>query len=216
MRFKPPIFLRNLMPGLVWEIPVACGESVPGVEEAVNAREVFLTFDDGPTPDVTVWILEELARWDAKATFFCLGRNAEEHPDLYERILAEGHRVGNHTYGHLKGWSCDAALYAADVDRAAEFIDSTLFRPPYGRISTREARLLGDRYRIVMWNIISRDYNKRLSPRACLDNVIGHVRPGDIVVFHDSKKAFRNMSYALPRTLEHLHANGMKSKAIEI
>ena len=204
MRFKPPKFFRKLIPELVWEIP------------AQEEGDVFLTFDDGPTPGITEWILDELARHGAKATFFCLGRNAEAHPGLIERILAEGHRVGNHTYGHLKGWESDAASYLADIDRTSDFIDTPLFRPPYGRISPRQARVLGLRYRIVMWNIISRDYNRRLSPRTCLDNVIRHVRTGDIVVFHDSVKAFRNMSYALPRVLEYLDAKGMRSKAIEL
>ncbi len=204
MRFKPPKFLRNLIPELVWDIP------------APERGDVFLTFDDGPTPGITEWILDELARHGAKATFFCLGRNVEAYPELYERILDEGHRVGNHTYGHLKGWETDAASYLADAEHASDFIDSPLLRPPYGRISPGQARLLGLRYRIVMWNIISRDYNRRLSPRTCLDNVIRHVREGDIVVFHDSRKAFGNMSYALPRVLDYLDANGMRSKAIEI
>ena len=202
MRFKPPKFLRKLIPELVWDIP--------------EGSDVFLTFDDGPTPEVTEWILDELKRWDARATFFCLGRNAEAHPELMQRIEAEGHRVGNHTYGHLKGWETDVERYVEDVDRASKFIGGHLFRPPYGQIAPVQARALGGRYRIVMWNIISRDYNRRLSPRTCLDNVIRHVKPGDIVVFHDSKKAFRNLRVALPGTLEHLHALGMRSKAIEL
>lgn len=201
------------MPELVWEIPRRESVSDDRVSES---GDVFLTFDDGPIPGVTEWILDELAKWDAKATFFCLGRNAESHPELVRRILTEGHRVGNHTYSHMKGWGTDVERYVEDVDRAAESINGTLFRPPYGHITPVQARALGGRYRILMWNIISRDYNRRISPRTCLDNVIRHVRPGDIVVFHDSKKAFRNMSYALPLTLEHLHAKGMKSKAIEL
>jgi peptidoglycan/xylan/chitin deacetylase (PgdA/CDA1 family) len=202
MRFKPPKFLRRLLPELIWDIPAE--------------GSVHLTFDDGPTPGVTEWILDELARHDAKATFFCLGRNVEQHPELYARILAEGHRVGNHTHNHLKGWSHRATRYASDTLRAAAVIDSPLFRPPYGRISPRQAGLLASRFRIVMWNIISRDYNRRLSPRKCLENVVRHVRPGDIVVFHDSQKAFRNMSYALPRTLAYLRSKGMTSKSIEL
>lgn len=204
MRFKPPKFLRDLLPELIWDIP------------APEAGAVFLTFDDGPTPEVTEWILEELSCWDAKATFFCLGSNVEAHPELYARILAEGHRVGNHTRGHLKGWGTDVERYVDDVDRAAEMIGGKLFRPPYGRIVPVQARALAPRYRIVMWNIISRDYNRGISPRTCLDNVTKHVKPGDIVVFHDSQKAFRNMRYALHGTLEYLHSKGMKSKAIEL
>jgi peptidoglycan/xylan/chitin deacetylase (PgdA/CDA1 family) len=204
MRFKPPKFLRRLMPQLVWEMPAG----------SCSPQDVYLTFDDGPTPVITEWILGELARWDAKATFFCLGRNVEAHPDLCERIVAEGHRVGNHTCNHLTGWGGDVERYVDDVDRAARVIGGTLFRPPYGRITPVQARSLEGRYRIVMWNIISRDYNRALSPRACLDNVTNHVQPGDIVVFHDSAKAWRNMSYALPRTLEYLHSRGLRSNII--
>jgi peptidoglycan/xylan/chitin deacetylase (PgdA/CDA1 family) len=209
MRFEPSIFLRKLMPKLVWNIP-------GGESGTPTGGAVYLTFDDGPTPAITEWILDELAKWDAKATFFCLGRNVEANPDLYRRMLAEGHRVGNHTWDHAKGWSGNSVAYAADVDRAAGVIDSHLFRPPYGRISPGEAKLVAERYRIVMWNIISRDYNRRISPLKCLNNVVRHIRPGDIVVFHDSRKAFSNMSYALPRTLEYLHSKGMTSKAIEL
>jgi peptidoglycan/xylan/chitin deacetylase (PgdA/CDA1 family) len=204
MRFKPSKFLRNLSPALVWDIPPR------------ERGDVFLTFDDGPTPGITEWILDELARHGAKATFFCLGRNVEAHPELYRRILAEGHTVGNHTYSHRKWWKTSASSYVADVEHASEFISGPLFRPPYGRLSPRQARLLGLRYRIVMWNIISRDYAHRLSPEECLRNVTQHLREGDIVVFHDSLKAFRNMSYALPRVLDYLAENGMRSKAIEL
>jgi peptidoglycan/xylan/chitin deacetylase (PgdA/CDA1 family) len=202
MRFKPPKFLLGLMPELVWDIP--------------EERDVFLTFDDGPTPEVTEWILDELARYDAKATFFCLGRNVELYPELYRRIVEEGHRVGNHTYSHLRGWKTKVVDYVYDVERAAGVTGSSLFRPPYGRITPAQSRALAPRYRIVMWNIISRDYNPALAPQTCLDNVIRHVRAGDIVVFHDSKKAFRNMRYALHGTLEYLQSKGMNSKAIDI
>ncbi|MDR2894166.1 MAG: polysaccharide deacetylase family protein [Alistipes sp.] len=202
MRFKPPKFLRKLMPELVWEI--------------AGGSDVFLTFDDGPTPGITEWILDELARWDAKATFFCLGRNAALYPELVERIVAEGHTVGNHSYSHVRGWTVGLEEYVDDVDRASGETGGKLFRPPYGRIRPVQARALGGRYRIVMWNIISRDYSAAVSPRACLAGVVRHVKPGDIVVFHDSRKAFRNMSHALPGTLRYLHSKGMKSKAIEI
>lgn len=193
------------MPSLVWDLPSGADGDV-----------VYLTFDDGPTPQVTEWILDELRRWGARATFFCLGANVEKYPELYARILAEGHSVGNHTHRHKKGLATRPMSYAADALRAAEWIDSPLFRPPYGSLMPRQARILGNRYKIVMWNIISRDYNVRVEPERCLATVVEHVRPGDIVVFHDSQKAFRNMSYALPRVLEYLHRNGLKSKAIEL
>ncbi len=190
------------MPALIWDIP--------------DGKDVFLTFDDGPTPGVTEWILKELARFDAKATFFCLGRNVEMYPDLYRRIIEAGHRVGNHSYSHLKGWPIDAERYVEDVDLANQLLHTDLFRPPYGRIAPKQARLLAGRYNVVMWNVISRDYNRRLRPRTCLNNVIKHVRAGDIVVFHDSEKAFKNLHFALPRTLKYLQDKGMKSKAIEV
>ena len=202
MRFKPPRFIRKLMPSLVWDIP--CEECV------------YLTFDDGPTPEITPWILGELERFGAKATFFCLGKNVERYPELYQSIIDGGHRVGNHSYSHAKGWETTARGYARNVERAARFIPGDLFRPPYGRISPQQARLLGLHYKIVMWNIISRDYSRQVSSEKCLENVTKHVRAGDIVVFHDSKKAFRNLRFALPGTLEYLSRHGIKSKSIEI
>lgn len=202
MRFKPPGFLKRLMPDLIWDIP--------------DGDHVFLTFDDGPTPGVTEWILKELDRFGVKATFFCLGKNVEMYPDLHARIIAAGHRVGNHTYSHLKGWEMKTENYLGDIDLADQFVGSGLFRPPYGRILPRQARLIAKRYKIVMWDILSRDYNRKLRPRTCLNNVIRHVRPGDIVVFHDSEKAFRNLHFALPRTLKYLEEHGMKCKSIEL
>jgi peptidoglycan/xylan/chitin deacetylase (PgdA/CDA1 family) len=202
MRFKPPQFLKRLMPELVWNIP--------------DGEHVFLTFDDGPTPGVTEWILRELARFDMKATFFCLGKNVDLYPDLYQRIIDDGHKVGNHTYSHQKGWEMSTEDYIEDIDLANQMLHSDLFRPPYGRITPTQARELGKRYNIIMWDVLSRDYNRKLRPRTCLNNVIKHVRPGDIVVFHDSEKAFRNLHFALPRTLKYLQDNGLKSKSIEL
>ena len=145
------------MPDLIWEIDDEDG--------------VFLTFDDGPTPGVTEWILSTLDKYDAKATFFVLGKNVEMYPDLYKRILDAGHKVGNHTYSHQKGWGMSLERYTEDVDFANDLIHSELFRPPYARITPAQARFLGQRYKLVMWDIISRDYNRRLSPRTCLKNV---------------------------------------------
>ena len=143
-------------------------------------------------------------RDSAKATFFVLGKNVEMYPDLYRRILAAGHKVGNHTYSHQKGWGMSLERYTEDVDFANDLIHSELFRPPYARITPAQARLLGQRYKLVMWDIISRDYNRKLSPRTCLRNVTKYLAPGAIVVFHDSEKAFRNMRYALPLSLIHI------------
>ena len=202
MRIKPPKILRRLMPDLIWEI---------GDDEGV-----FLTFDDGPTPGVTEWILATLARYDARATFFVLGKNVELYPDLYRRIVDAGHRVGNHTYSHQKGWKMSLERYTEDVDFANDLLHTDLFRPPYALITPAQARLLGQRYKLVMWDVLSRDYSRRISPRACLRNVVPHLEPGAIIVFHDSEKAFRNLRYALPRTLEAIRKKGLVCKTIEL
>lgn len=201
MLFRPPRFLRKLMPALIWDI------------ESVD--EVYLTFDDGPTPGNTEWILDTLAKYDAKATFFCLGKNAEQYPGTFAKILEAGHAVGNHTYSHQKGWGMSLRRYVEDVDFGAQFIPGHLFRPPYGRIKPKQARVLSERYHLIMWNVLSRDYSQYVRPRKCARNVIKHIRPGVIIVFHDSMKSSRNMRYALPRVLEHIREMGLKCSAIE-
>ena len=157
MKLKPPKIIRHLFPSLIWEID--------------DPEGVFLTFDDGPTPGITEWILAMLEKYDAKATFFVLGKNVEAYPDLFRRIVDAGHKVGNHTYSHQKGWGMSLERYIEDVDFANDLIHSELFRPPYARITPAQARALSQRYKLVMWHIISRDYNRRLSPRTCLKNV---------------------------------------------
>lgn len=190
------------MPSLIWHID--------------DPAKVFITFDDGPTPGVTEWILDVLEKHDAKATFFCLGKNVEQYPDLYQKIVDAGHKTGNHTYSHQKGWEMSLERYTEDVYFANQYIKSDLFRPPYGRIRPSQARVLQERYSLIMWSIISRDYSRVVSPRTCLRNVTKHVRAGDIVVFHDSAKSFRNMRYALPRTLDFLRKNGLEPALIEL
>ncbi|MBQ5635200.1 MAG: polysaccharide deacetylase family protein [Alistipes sp.] len=190
------------MPDLIWEIE--------------DEQGVFLTFDDGPTPGVTEWILAMLEKYDAKATFFVLGKNVEMYPDLYQKILDAGHKVGNHTYSHQKGWGMSLERYLEDVDFAGDIVHSELFRPPYARVTPAQMKAVAKRYKIVMWDIVSRDYNRALSPECCLRNVTKYLVPGSIVVFHDSEKAFKNMSYALPRTLEFIREKGLKCKIIEL
>ncbi len=202
MRFRAPRFLRRLMPSLVWNI-----ESPDGV---------YITFDDGPTPGNTEWIIDTLAKYDAKATFFCLGKNAEQHPETFRKIIEAGHAVGNHTYSHQKGWSMSLRRYVEDVDFAAQFIPGYLFRPPYGRIKPSQARVLDQRYNIIMWDVLSHDYSPYISRRQCAKNVIRYVRPGSIIVFHDSPKSSRNMRYALPRVLEHIQKMGLQCLPIEL
>lgn len=201
MKIKPPKIIRRILPDLIWSIDDKDG--------------VYLTFDDGPTPGVTEWILSTLDKYDAKATFFVLGKNAELYPDLYRRIVEAGHRIGNHTYSHQKGWGMSLERYLEDVDFAGDIMETNLFRPPYARVTPAQLRTVAQRYKIIMWSIISRDYNRSLSPRRCLHNVVKHIEPGDIVVFHDSEKAFRNMSYALPRTLAHIREMGLRCKTLD-
>lgn len=203
MYVHPPRFITRLFPSLRW-----------GFDPDEYAGRVFLTFDDGPTPGVTPWIVETLGKFGAKATFFCLGKNVEQYPELYRLIVDEGHVVGNHTYSHMKGWGTSPERYIEDVDLADSFIRSNLVRPPYGRITPSQARRLSERYNIIMWDVLSRDYSRILSPAACLDNVTRHMRSGSVVVFHDSLKAFRNMSYALPRTLEHAASMSLRCEPI--
>ena len=202
MRFRPPKFLRRLMPDLIWEIE--------------DDNGVFLTFDDGPTPGITEWILATLAKYNAKATFFVLGKTVELYPDLYQKILDAGHKVGNHTYSHQKGWGMPLERYLEDVDFAGDIIHSELFRPPYARVTPSQMRAVAKRYKIVMWDIVSRDYNRSLSREGCLRNVTKYLTAGSIVVFHDSEKSFKNMSYALPRTLDRIKELGLKCKIIEL
>ncbi|MCD7970048.1 MAG: polysaccharide deacetylase family protein [Alistipes sp.] len=202
MLFRPPALLRKLMPSLKWELDAD--------------REVFLTFDDGPTPGNTEWILETLDKYDARATFFCLGKNAEQHPETFRKILDAGHAVGNHTYSHQKGWGMSLRRYVEDVDFAAQFIPGHLFRPPYGRIKPRQAKVLSERYDLIMWNVLSRDYSQYVSRRQCVKNVTKHLSSGSIVVFHDSHKSSRNMRYALPRVIEFIYEKGWKCSPIEL
>lgn len=202
MRIKPPKFIRRIMPDLIWEIE--------------DDNGVFLTFDDGPTPGITEWILATLDKYNAKATFFVLGKNVELYPDLYQKIIDAGHKVGNHTYSHQKGWGMPLERYLEDVDFAGDIIHSELFRPPYARVTPSQMRAVAKHYKIVMWDIVSRDYNRSLSREGCLRNVTKYLAAGSIVVFHDSEKSFKNMSYALPRTLERIREMGLKCKIIEL
>ncbi|MHC1703181.1 MAG: polysaccharide deacetylase family protein [Tenuifilaceae bacterium] len=202
INLSPPKFLIRFFPNLIW--------CIPDEKEAV-----FLTFDDGPTKDLTPWVLDQLKKYDAKATFFCLGKNVEMNPEIFERIKAEGHVIGNHTYSHLKGWATNTAQYVQDVDFANGFLKSKLFRPPYGRIKPSQFKILKQRYKIIMWDVLSMDYSKRVSPRRVVNNVNNHLHPGAIIVFHDSKKAERSLRYALPRILESISQKGLKFKGIE-
>ena len=202
MKIKPWGFIKRLYPDMIWEID--------------DPEGVFLTFDDGPTPGITEWILSTLKQYDAKATFFVLGKNAEMYPDLHQRILDEGHKIGNHTYSHQKGWGMPLEKYIEDVDFAEDILHSELFRPPYAQITPSQCRAVAQRHKIIMWNILSRDYLHTISPGECARGVVKHIAPGAILAFHDSEKSFRNMSYALPKVLERIKELGLKGKIIEL
>ncbi len=176
---------------------------------------VYLTFDDGPHPVITPWVLGELKRYGAGATFFCIGKNVEEHPGIYQQILIDGHRTGNHTFSHPNGWKTDTSPYLEDVKKGGEWINSPLFRPPYGRIRKKQARGLADvlqkkEVTVVMWDVLSADFDLSVSPEECARIVLRGVRPGSIVVFHDSEKAKRNLQTALPLVLETLSRRGYR------
>lgn len=196
-----PRLLRRTFRSLTWELPA--GEKC-----------VYLTFDDGPTPEVTEWVLGQLEAHRAKATFFCLGNNVEAFPELYAEILSRGHAVGNHSYSHKKGFRTSVRCYVEDVDRAAVLIHSVLFRPPYGRILPAQVRALKQKYRIIMWSVLSVDYHAGLTGEQVVRNVMENVRPGSIIVFHDSVKASKNLYAALPVVLEFLHREGYQAKII--
>jgi peptidoglycan/xylan/chitin deacetylase (PgdA/CDA1 family) len=202
-RVTIPAWFSRLNASLVWKLPAV-------------QKELYLTFDDGPHEKATPFILDRLKAYHAKATFFCLGKNVKAHPSIYERILDEGHKVGNHTYNHLNGWKTKNSLYVKDVEAAAAYIDSKLFRPPYGRISPFVSKLLrAEGYKIIMWHVLSGDFDKDLSPQKCAENVLQHAQPGSIIVFHDSTKAQDRMFFALPKVLEHFSNAGYQFKSIE-
>jgi peptidoglycan/xylan/chitin deacetylase (PgdA/CDA1 family) len=197
-----PRVLSRAIKSLTWEIPTA-------------EKVVYLTFDDGPTPEVTKWVLAKLDQFKAKATFFCLGKNVEAHPDLYDEIRERGHGVGNHSYSHMKGFRTSVEAYKEDADRASTLIDSKLFRPPYGRILPGQVKKLSQSYTVIMWTVLSVDYNPKVSSEQVVRNVLQNVRPGSIIVFHDSLKASKNLYAALPVVLEYLKDNGYKMESID-
>ena len=178
-------------------------------------NEIFITFDDGPHPQITPFVLDCLKQFDAKATFFCIGKNVKEFPAIYEQLISAGHSVGNHTYHHLNGWKTENSEYFENIDLATRYINSTLFRPPYGRISKRQATQLQPRFNIIMWDVLSGDFDVNLSPEKCLKNVTANTVPGSIIVFHDSEKAQTRLEYVLPKALQYFAKKGYFMRAIE-
>lgn len=192
---QPPIPYRMLFPETVWRIPM-------------KHKAVFLTFDDGPIPEVTPWVLDLLDHYGIKATFFCVGDNVRKHPETFRMVVERGHSVGNHTMHHLQGAKVTTARYVADIMEAHALIDSPLFRPPHGLIRWKQADAIKDNMRIIMYDLVTRDYSKKLTGEQVLDNVRRYVRNGSIITFHDSLKSESNLRYALPRAIEWLKENG--------
>jgi len=167
---------------------------------------VYLTFDDGPHPTATPFVLEQLKKYDAKATFFCIGKNVIEHPGIYQQILEEGHATGNHTHNHLNGWKTGTDKYMENILEARKYINSPLFRPPYGRITPFQARQIKKvipQAQIIMWDVLSADFDTSINGEACVQNVVFKAKAGSIIVFHDSTKAWDRLEYCLPRILEY-------------
>jgi len=179
-----------------------------------DSKSIYLTFDDGPIPGPTDFVLEQLEKYNAKATFFCIGDNVKKNPDLFQKLIHNGHRIGNHSHNHLNGWQHNTNDYVENVRNAEEFISSDIFRPPYGRIKKQQANILIEKYRIIMWDVLSCDYDKNVSPDQCYLNVVKNIRPGSIVVFHDSLKAFKNLEYSLPKSLAFFTNEGYDFKTI--
>jgi len=197
-----PRFIQWLYPERIWAF-------------SRSSNSVFLTFDDGPIPELTPWVLDELKKHNAKATFFCIGENIQKHPEIFQRILSEGHSVGNHTFNHLKGTKTETSKYIENILIAEKLIDSKLFRPPYGKITSKQAKILQSKgFKIVMWDIISYDYDATISEEKCLQNVLKNIKPGCIVVFHDSIKAEKNLRFLLQKVLGIISERGWKCNPI--
>jgi len=199
---KTPWWIKKIFSSYVWSIPT-------------SSKVVYLTFDDGPHPIITSWVLDELKKYNAKATFFCIGNNVAQHGAIYERLIREGHAIGNHTHHHLNGWKTSTPDYLADVTIASKMMATNLFRPPYGRIRSTQAKGLNKamhvtRSKVIMWDVLSADFDTTISPQQCTKNVLENVRPGSIIVFHDSQKAFPNLEYALPIVLTTLQHEGYR------
>ncbi len=194
---KTPSLVKRIFSNQVWSIPS-------------GDRSIYLTFDDGPTPGVTRWILNLLKKYDAKATFFLVGNNVRKYPKLTRLITEEGHGIGNHTYNHLNGWQTDNGQYLKDIYKCRNLIPSNLFRPPYGKITRAQSRRLGDRFKVVMWDVLSGDFDQTLDKDKVVENVINNTVEGSVIVFHDSIKARERMQYALPKVLQHFSNLGYR------
>ena len=201
---KTPSLIQKIFSERIWRIDT-------------DEKILYFTFDDGPHPEATSFVLEELKRYNAKATFFCVGRNVKENFAMYERIISEGHRVGNHTFNHLNGWKTNDKIYVEDIAKAAKIIDSNLFRPPYGKITGFQAKAIqGNKLhlKIIMWEVLSGDFDPSVNGENCYLNVVKNAKPGSVVVFHDSVKSLATLQHALPRLLKYYTDEGYSFQAL--
>jgi len=202
---KTPSLIQKIFFERIWRIDT-------------DEKILYFTFDDGPHPEATSFVLEELKRYNAKATFFCVGRNVKENFAMYERIISEGHRVGNHTFNHLNGWKTNDKIYVEDIAKAAKIIDSNLFRPPYGKITGFQAKAIqGNKLhlKIIMWEVLSGDFDPSVNGENCYLNVVKNAKPGSVVVFHDSVKSLATLQHALPRLLKYYTDEGYSFQALQ-
>lgn len=214
---KTPLIIKKMLPNYIWSLDA-------------SEKVIYLTFDDGPTPEITTWTLNILKSYQAKATFFCIGHNIQKYPKIFQDILIDGHSVGNHTNNHNKGWKTKTKDYIHNTAEAEAIINTqiqnsnivnrkseivNLFRPPYGQIRPKQGKkLLELGYKIIMWDVLSFDWDKTITKEACLNNVISNTVNGSIIVFHDSIKAAKNMQYALPKVLDYFDKRGYAFKSI--
>ncbi len=222
---KTPIIIQKYFDNYTWKI-------------ATDKKEIYLTFDDGPIPEITTWVLQTLAKFNAKATFFCIGDNISKYPDIFKEIINQNHAIGNHTFNHLRGWKTNTYEYLQNIEKTENIIKklkiedqrpktgvkpttnnkqlaTNLFRPPYGKISSKQSKtLINKGYEIIMWDILSGDFDQNLNKESCLQNVTKNVNNGSIIVFHDSEKAFKNLEYTLPKTLEYFTKKGYIFKTL--
>ena len=200
-----PFWLKAFFPGFTWHVPT-------------TEREIFLTFDDGPIPDITEAVLETLAQFNAKATFFSIGDNVRKHPDVFQKVRNGGHSIGNHTFNHMNGWKTEDSIYLENIRKCQDQLTlrTRLFRPPYGRIKRSQSKVVLQDKQIIMWDVLSGDFSNGITPEICLKKSIQHTHPGSIVLFHDSIKAAKNMLHTLPRYLEHFTEQGYKFEALEM
>jgi peptidoglycan/xylan/chitin deacetylase (PgdA/CDA1 family) len=196
-----PTFLRWIYPSAIWNLPS-------------ERKVLYLTFDDGPNPVVTEKILELLEEYDAKATFFCIGKNIEQHPELFKLVKSKGHHIGSHTYSHINGWKSNSKDYLTDYQKGCDLASSNLFRPPYGRILLNPLQTIQKQDKVIMWDILSKDYDASITPETVLNNVLRNIKPGAIIVFHDSEKAKKNVLAVLPQLLQYLKQQGYTMEAI--